>query len=163
MSILPYFIAIVAVIAAILVVSRFPYAVFLFRRIFQFTWPTTDAILSKAGVLSTVIPEGQGSSTTVWDSVFQVAYPVNGQAVVGYFAFRSYEIEPTEAQQLQSSWHGSKVSLRYDPRHPETFAFSRNFASAYDVIYIPEFSGPGIASSPDPLALPKNAGVTESQ
>ncbi len=163
MSIVPYFIAIVAVIFGILVVSRFPYAVFLFRRILEFTWPTAEATLSKAGVLSILLPEDQGNSTVAWDSVFQVSYPANAQPVYGYFAFRSYEIEPTEAQGFQASWHGAKVSLRYDPRHPQTFAFGREFASTYNVIYLPELSGPGIASGPDPLELPKGADVTESR
>jgi hypothetical protein len=163
MTIIPYFIAVVALVAGILGLSRFPYAVFLFRRILEFTWPTAEATLSKAGVLSIVIAEGEGNSTVVWDSVFQVSYLANGQKVFGYFAFRSYEIEPAEAQGLQSSWHTATLPLRYDPRHPETFAFSRKFAGTYDVIYLPEFSGPSLGSSADLVELPKSADVSESQ
>jgi len=161
MNVLPYFIAFVAVVAGILILSRLPYAVFLFRRILEFTWPTAEATLTKAGVLSTVVHDGEYNPTVVWDSVFQVSFPENGIQAFGYFAFRSYEIEPTEAQQLQSSWNGAKVALRYDPRHPETFAFSRNFAGTYSVIYLPEFSGSSLAGSPDPLALPKNVETSD--
>jgi len=161
MNVLVYFFGLVAVVAGVLIVSRLPYAVFLLRRILEFTWPGAEGTLSKAGVLSTVFSDGRGNSTVVWDSVFQVSYLANGQPAFGYFAFRSYEIEPTEAQQLQSSWNGAKVLLRYDPRHPETFAFSRKFAGTYDVIYLPEFSGSSLAGSPDPLALPKNAETSD--
>src|SRR5258708_37928714 len=135
MNVIVYFFGFVAVVGGILIVSRLPYAVFLLRRILQFSWPTTEATLSKAGVLSIVI--GEHNSTVVWDSVFQVSYPANGKQAFGYFAFRSYEIEPAEAEHLQSSWNGAKVLVRYDPRHRETFAFTRNFADTYDVIYLP--------------------------
>lgn len=73
------------------------------------------------------------------------------------FAFPSSAIE---AEQLQSSWNGAKVLLRYDPRHAETFAFILDFASIYNVFYLPEFAGPVIAGSPDPLDL-KNADAVE--
>lgn len=154
MNVLVYFFGFVAVVAGILIVSRLPYAVFLLRRILEFTWPTTEATLSKAGVLSIVIHGGDYKPAVVWDSVFQASFLADGKQSFGYFAFRSYEIEPTEAQGLQSSWNAAKVLLRYDPRHPETFAFGRNFAGTYDVVYLPEFSGPPVAGSADPLALP---------
>jgi len=159
MNVLGYFFGFVAVVGGILIVSRLPYAVFLLRRILEFSWPTAEGTLSKAGVLSTVFSDGRGCARVVWDSAFQVFYRANGQQAIGYFAFRSSEIEPTEAERLQSSWNGAKVSLRYDPRHTETFAFSQNFAGTYDVVYLPEFSGASIGGSPDPLALPKNVGT----
>jgi len=163
MNVLVYFFGFVAVIGGILIVSRLPYAVFLLRRILQSSWPTTEATLCKAGVLSIVIRGGEYHSTVVWDSVFQVSFLANGKQTFGYFAFRSYEIEPAEAEQLQSSWNGAKALLRFDPAHPETFAFSRNFAGTYGFVYLPEFSGPSIAGSPDPLHLPKITDASDSR
>lgn len=109
-----------------------------------------------------VIRNGEYGSTAVWDSVFQASYLADGKPMFGYYGLRSMDIEPREAEKLQSAWDGAKVPLRYDPKHPETFVLDQNYTGGFDVIYLPEFSGSSIAGSPDPLHLPKTTDASDS-
>ena len=92
----------------------------------------------------------------MWDSIFQVSYLADGKPVFGYYGLRSTDVEPREAEKLQSTWDGAKVLLRYDPKHPETFVLDKNYTGGFYVVYLPEFCGSSIAGSPDPLHLPKS-------
>src|SRR5262249_6213990 len=121
-----------------------------------YSWPAVEATLSKAGVVSVVLKD-----SVRWDSIFQVSYVADGKPVFSYYGLHSDNCEPSEAQSLQSAWDGAKVQLRYNPNQPEEFVLDKNHTGGYEVVYLPEFSGPTMDESSRLLSLPKNIGPQE--
>ncbi len=162
MNPLVYFFGLAGLIGVILLLFRLPYAAFLFRRIRQYSWPTAEGTLSKAGLLPVTVFDGD-ETKVVWDSVFQVSFLAGGNPAFGYFGFWTGDVDRQEAQRLQPAWDGAKVQLRDDPSKPDTFVLDRSLTATYDIVYLPEFSGSSFGNSPDPLELPKSADLSESQ